>query len=150
MAQKNLGIVSEVFLLLQVRPTSVNSRPAILALCHSELVEESLCLRWAIGQRNLFFARLCEKPNSFGHRDAHAHFQHCFHPCPMFAAAGDDLKRDMSQIPLLFVSMLELCWAIAMPRTKHAPTSLKVGIFCSTCNESSTPPRPKSRENGPG
>ena len=28
--------------------------------------------RWAPGQRNLFFARLCEKPNSFGHRNAHA------------------------------------------------------------------------------
>jgi len=32
-------------------------------------------LHQADGRRNLFFARLCEKPNSFGHRKPHARVQ---------------------------------------------------------------------------
>ena len=38
---------------------------------------------------------------------------------PLLFGMRDDLKRDMAQIPLLFVSMLELCWAIAMPPVPH-------------------------------
>ncbi|MBO6096117.1 MAG: hypothetical protein J6P56_02230, partial [Bacteroidales bacterium] len=34
---------------------------------------------------------------------------------PLLFVMRDDLKRDMAQITLLFVSMLELCWAIATP-----------------------------------
>ena len=51
---------------------------------------------WATGQRNLFFARLCEKPNSFGPRNAFAHLPFMFVWC-------DDLKQDLRQILLLFV-----------------------------------------------
>ena len=31
---------------------------------------------------------------------------------PLLFVMRDDLKRDMAQIPLLFVSMLELCWGL--------------------------------------
>ena len=43
---------------------------------------------------------------------------------PLLFVMRDDLKRDMAQIPLLFVSMLELCWAIAMP-----PHKTRTNIF---------------------
>ena len=57
---------------------------------------------------------------------------------PLLFVMRDELKRDMPQIPLLFVSMLELCWGLESRfplqegNSKSCPLFLRQSFLFST------------------